>query len=107
MSVGLPELGPAAGQSAQGRPHCPQQWRRIVLAMRSSSRDSQVPLRLPKSFEWSLMRVSRPLSVLAGTAAVVLASLAVAAPASAATIAAGQKITVVDLITAEVGPTGS
>ena len=53
------------------------------------------------------MRAPRTLSILAGTAAVALASLAIAAPASAATIASGQKISVVDLILAEVGPTGS
>ena len=53
------------------------------------------------------MRTSRTLSIVAGTAAIVLASLTVAAPASAATIASGQKITVIDLIQAEVGPTGS
>lgn len=53
------------------------------------------------------MRVSRPLSIVAGVSAIALATLVVASPASAATLPDGQKITIVDLIQAQVGPTGS
>ena len=53
------------------------------------------------------MRTRRALSIAAGAAALALASLAIASPASAATLPSGQKITIVDLILADVGPTGS
>ena len=49
------------------------------------------------------MRSSRALGILAGTAAVALATLTIASPASAATLPAGQRITIVDSID-EVGP---
>lgn len=44
------------------------------------------------------MRASRILGVLAGATAIALAVLTVSAPASAATIAAGQKITIIDAL---------
>lgn len=53
------------------------------------------------------MRVSRSLGVLAGSTAVALSVLFVAVPASAATLPEGQRISVIDLIQAAVGPTGS
>jgi hypothetical protein len=52
------------------------------------------------------MRARRTLSILAGSSALALASLVVASPASAAVLPDGQKITVIDLIFAEVGPGG-
>ena len=44
------------------------------------------------------MRSSRALGLLAGTAAVALATLTVASPASAATLPPGQRITIIDSI---------
>ena len=53
------------------------------------------------------MRARPVLSILAAAATLTLSSLAIASPASAATLPLGQKITIVDLILADVGPTGS